>query len=77
MFRGHVIETGDAVAIKVMRPEFAENADALLLFRKEASALHNVHHGAVVRYYVFSVDRQLACPSSRWNTSRATPWPTG
>lgn len=62
VFRGHVIETGDAVAIKVMRPEFAQNADALALFRKEASALHNVHHGAVVRYYVFSVDRQLGLP---------------
>lgn len=62
VFRGHVIETGDPVAIKVMRAEFAQNALALALFRKEASALHTVHHGAVVRYYVFSVDRQLGLP---------------
>ena len=62
VFRGHAIETGDPVAIKVMRTEFAENAQALALFRKEASALHNLHHGAVVRYYVFSVDRQLGLP---------------
>ena len=62
VFRGHAIETGDTVAIKVMRAEFAENATALALFRKEASALHNVHHGAVVRYFVFSVDRRLGLP---------------
>jgi serine/threonine protein kinase len=62
VFRGHAIETNDTVAIKVMRPEFAENVNALALFRKEASALHNVHHGAVVRYYVFSVDRRLGVP---------------
>jgi serine/threonine protein kinase len=62
VFRGHAIETGDPVAIKVMRAEFAENAQALALFRKEASALHNLHHGAVVRYYVFSVDRHLGLP---------------
>ncbi len=65
VFRGHAIETNDTVAIKVMRPEFAENVNALALFRKEASALHNVHHGAVVRYYVFSVDRRLGVPYTR------------
>lgn len=62
VYRGHVIETGDAVAIKTIRPDFAENANALALFRKEASALHGVHHGAVVRYYVFSIDRALGLP---------------
>lgn len=62
VFRGHVIETGDPVAIKTIRPELAEQPQALALFRKEASALHTVHHGAVVRYYVFSVDRRLGLP---------------
>ncbi|GLS42214.1 serine/threonine-protein kinase [Methylobacterium brachythecii] len=62
VFRGHVIETGDAVAIKTIRPEFAEQAHALALFRKEAAALRDVHHGAVVRYYVFSIDRRLNLP---------------
>ena len=62
VYRGRVIETGDAVAIKTIRPDFAENANALALFRKEASALHGVHHGAVVRYFVFSVDRALGLP---------------
>lgn len=62
IYRGHVIETGDVVAIKTIRPDFAENANALALFRKEAAALHNVHHGAVVRYFVFSIDRRLDLP---------------
>ncbi|MFD0937084.1 serine/threonine-protein kinase, partial [Methylobacterium trifolii] len=62
VYRGHVIETGDPVAIKTIRPDFAENAHALALFRKEAAALFNVHHGAVVRYFVFSIDRRLDLP---------------
>src|SRR5215467_6995514 len=56
IYRGHAIETGDAVAIKVMRTDLADNAMALALFRKEASALHYIHHEAIVRYYVFSND---------------------
>jgi Protein kinase domain len=62
IYYGHVIETGDPVAIKVLLPEFADNASALTLFRKEASALHYVHHDAVVRYYVFSVEPVLERP---------------
>jgi serine/threonine protein kinase, bacterial len=62
IYYGHVIETGDPVAIKVLLPEFADNAAALTLFRKEASALHYVHHDAVVRYFVFSVEPVLERP---------------
>jgi serine/threonine protein kinase len=56
IYRGHAIETGDPVAIKVMRTDLADNTTALALFRKEASALHYIHHEAIVRYYVFSND---------------------
>ena len=49
-YRGKLIETGDAVAIKMIKPEFAENEDVLALFRKEASALHRLHHDSIVRY---------------------------
>jgi eukaryotic-like serine/threonine-protein kinase len=56
IYRGHAVETGDPVAIKVMRTDLADNATALALFRKEASALHYIHHEAIVRYYVFSHD---------------------
>jgi protein kinase-like protein len=56
IFRGHAVETGDPVAIKVMRTDLDDNAMALALFRKEAKALHNIQHEAIVRYYVFAND---------------------
>src|SRR5579871_5352923 len=56
IYSGHAIETGDSVAIKVMRSDLADNTMALALFRKEASALHFINHDAIVRYYVFSLD---------------------
>jgi serine/threonine protein kinase len=59
VYKGHVVETGDLVAIKLMLPELAQNEAALTLFRKEASALHRVHHDAVVHYYVFTFERVL------------------
>jgi serine/threonine-protein kinase len=62
VYKGHVIGTGDPVAIKLMLPELAENEAALTLFRKEASALHHVHHDAIVRYYVFTVEPVLRRP---------------
>ena len=62
IYKGHLIETGDPVAIKIMIPEFAENEDAFTLFRKEASALHHIQHDAVVRYYVFTVEPVLQRP---------------
>jgi serine/threonine-protein kinase len=62
VYRGHAIQSGDAVAIKMMRPEFARNQAALALFKKEASALHQIQHDAIVRYYVFAVEAVLQRP---------------
>ncbi len=62
VYRGHTIHTGDPVAIKLLRPELGENEAALALFRKEASALHTLHHDSIVRYYVCSVDPDLRRP---------------
>jgi len=59
VYRGHTVQTGDAVAIKVILPELTENTDAVALFRNEASALHQLYHEAIVRYYVFSKDPSL------------------
>ena len=50
IYKGHLVETGDPVAIKMMLPEMSDQA-AFTLFRKEASALHHIQHDAVVRYY--------------------------
>ena len=62
IYKGHAIQTGDAVAIKLMLPDLAENDAALALFRKEASALHHLHHEAIVRYFVFTVEPVLQRP---------------
>jgi serine/threonine protein kinase len=59
VYKGHSIQTGHDVAIKVIRHEFAENELVRSLFRNEASALHNLHHEAIVRYFIFAVDPTL------------------
>ncbi len=62
IYRGRAIVTRDAVAIKTIRPDMARNEMALSLFRKEASSLHNLHHEAIVRYFVFTNDPVLGIP---------------
>jgi serine/threonine-protein kinase len=62
VYKGYTIHTHDPVAIKLLKPEFGANDAALALFRKEASALHTLHHDAIVRYYVCSVDPDLRRP---------------
>jgi len=59
VYRGFNIQTGDPVAIKMIRPEFSNDPEILELFRREASILHSFTHDAIVRYFVFSVDPQL------------------
>lgn len=59
VYRGHAIETGDPVAIKMIRTDLLENESAMGMFRREAAALHQLHHEAIVRYFVFTVDRKL------------------
>jgi serine/threonine-protein kinase len=62
VYRGHNIQTNDPVAIKIVLPEFAEDEMILELFRKEARILNHLHHEAIVRYYVFSIDAALKLP---------------
>lgn len=62
VYRAHAIETGDPVAIKLIRADLAEDEAVLTLFRREASALHAIYHEAIVRYYVFSIDPVLRRP---------------
>ena len=62
VYRGHAIQTGDAVAIKFIRDDLAGDEAALAMFRREASALHSIHHEAIVRYFVFSIDPALKRP---------------
>lgn len=62
IYKSHEIQTGTAVAIKMLLPEMAENEAALALFRREASALHYLMHDAIVRYFVFTVEPVLQRP---------------
>jgi serine/threonine-protein kinase len=62
VYKCHEIQTGAAVAIKMLLPEMAENEAALALFRREAAALHHLPHEAIVRYFVFTVEPTLQRP---------------
>ena len=59
IFRAHEIQTGDPVAIKMIRPEMEDDKTVLSLFQKEALILKNIYHEAVVRYYAFSLDQTV------------------
>jgi Protein kinase domain len=59
VYRGHNIETGEPVAIKILLQEFAKDELYIGLFRKEARILHHLAHDAIVRYFSCSTDRDL------------------
>jgi serine/threonine protein kinase len=59
VYSGHSIQTGNKVAIKVIRADLAENEVAISMFRSEATALFHLHHEAIVRYFLFSIDPLL------------------
>jgi len=62
VYRGHEVQTGATVAIKMLLPDMAENEAALALFKREAAALLNLHHDAIVRYFLFTVEPTLQRP---------------
>jgi serine/threonine-protein kinase len=59
VYRGREIATGKLVAIKMILPELERDEAALKLFLKEADALSDVNHDAVIRYYLFAEDSVL------------------
>jgi serine/threonine-protein kinase len=50
VYRATNLVTGDTVAVKTVRPEFAGDPKISELFRREAGALRKVHNPAVVYY---------------------------
>ena len=62
VYRAHNIETGDKVAIKIVRAEMADNQQVIALFRKEAAVLNRLLHGGIVRYYLFTSDPKIGRP---------------
>jgi serine/threonine protein kinase len=86
VYRGHNIQTGDHVAIKIVLPEFARDQTILSLFRKEASILNHLSHDAIVRYHVFTIDPGIGRPylamefvdgQSLFDVMRRGPMPAG
>lgn len=53
VFRGEEIGTGEPVAIKVILPEIADDANAAGMFLREARVLRSLHHDAIVRYFAY------------------------
>lgn len=62
VYMGRELQTGAPVAIKMLLPDVADNEAALALFRREAAALHNLTHDAIVRYFLFTVEPALLRP---------------
>jgi serine/threonine-protein kinase len=62
VYKCREIQTGSPVAVKMLLPDMVENDAALALFRREAAALHNLPHDAIVRYFLFTVEPVLQRP---------------
>ena len=62
IYRGHNIQTGSSYAIKMIRSDVADTDGAMTMFLREASALNDLFHEAIVRYFAFSVDPSLRRP---------------
>ncbi|MHC2336554.1 serine/threonine-protein kinase [Bradyrhizobium sp. USDA 4454] len=62
VYRCREIQTGSPVAVKMLLPEMVDNEAALALFRREAAALHNLPHEAIVRYFLFTIEPVLQRP---------------
>jgi serine/threonine-protein kinase len=62
VYKCREIQTGSPVAVKMLLPDMVDNEAALALFRREAAALHNLPHDAIVRYFLFTVEPVLQRP---------------
>lgn len=61
VFEGVNITNEERIAIKVIRPELAADPSIIAMFRKEAHALMNLSHPALVRYRVQAQEPVLGC----------------
>lgn len=59
VFEGVNIASGERVAIKMILPELAADPNVMAMFQKEAQALTQLSHPAVVRYRGFALEPQL------------------
>ena len=59
VFEGTNVNSDERVAIKVMLPSLAADANVLAMFRKEARTLTKLSHPALVQYRVLAQEPQL------------------
>lgn len=59
VFEGVNVNTDERVAIKVMLPALAADANVIAMFRKEARTLTRLQHEALVQYRVLAQEPQL------------------
>ena len=71
VYKCHEIQTGAAVAIKMLLPEMAENEAALACSAGRLRRFIILPHEAIVRYFVFTVEPALQRPTWPWNSSTA------
>lgn len=62
VYRARNIHTDEPVAVKVVLPEFARDSTILALFKREATILNRLHHDAIVRYHLFTVEKTMKRP---------------
>jgi eukaryotic-like serine/threonine-protein kinase len=62
VFRGHEIQSGHPIAIKIVLSEFAKDETIVGLFNKEARVLRDFNHPAIVRYMAFGTDPVIGRP---------------
>jgi serine/threonine protein kinase len=63
VYRGVNIHTNEPVAIKIVLAALAHDEKIISMFQKEATVLGRLHHDAIVRYNMFTIDptTQRAC----------------
>jgi len=59
VFRGSELGTGDPVAIKAILPQYAEDGEIGLMFRREAKILRQLTDDSIVRYFNYVEDPVL------------------
>ena len=62
VYRGHEIQSGHPIAIKIVLSEFAKDETIVGLFNKEARILRDLNHPAIVRYMAFGTDPVIGRP---------------
>lgn len=59
VYRGLNVHTREPVAIKIVLAALAHDEKILSMFQKEATVLGRLHHDAIVRYQLFTIDPHI------------------